>query len=136
MDHTSKRSIPSLFSRLAIASVVALAPVTASADIYQLTDADGFVLFKNKPTGNPTAKVYLKGSQSPAVGPSGAVSSTPNVRPGVTPWAPQDRDPSRYTRYDETIRHAAMLYQIPEPLIRAIIKCESDYDPRAVSPAG
>lgn len=136
MDHAAKSRIPSLFSRLAIASAVLLAPLTAAADIYQWTDADGVVHFTNKPTGNPTAKVYLKGSQSAAVGPSGAVSTTPNVRPGVTPWAPQDRDPSRYTRYDETIRHAAMLYQIPEPLIRAIIKCESDYDPRAVSPAG
>lgn len=124
----------SRFSRLAVLGVVVLAPLTAAADIYQWTDADGVVHFTNKPTGNSTAKVYLKGSTTS--GASGASGTTPTVRPGVTPWAPQDRDPSRYTRYDETIRHAAMLYQIPEPLIRAIIKCESDYDPRAVSPAG
>ena len=34
------------------------------------------------------------------------------------------------------IRQAATLYQIPEQLVRAIIRCESDYDPRAVSVAG
>ncbi len=119
----------SRFSRAAAIVAVLAAPFTAAADIYQWTDADGVVHFTNKPTGNPTAKVYLKGAATPST-----ASLTP--RPGVTPWAPQDRDPNRYTRYDETIRQAAMLYQIPEPLIRAIIKCESDYDPRAVSYAG
>jgi soluble lytic murein transglycosylase-like protein len=57
-------------------------------------------------------------------------------RPGVTPYAPQDRDVARFTRYDEHIRAAATLYQIPEQLIRAVIKVESDFDPRAISSAG
>src|SRR6185312_14195980 len=34
------------------------------------------------------------------------------------------------------IREAATLYQIPEELVRAVIKVESDYDPRAISRAG
>ena len=34
------------------------------------------------------------------------------------------------------IREAATLYQIPEELVRAVIKVESDYDPRAVSRVG
>jgi len=111
-----------------VAGVVAL-PLAAEADIYQWTDADGVVHFTNRPTGNPAAKVYIKGAP-PGVGGSTA------VRPGVTPYAPQDRDPARYTRYDEHIRAASLLYQIPEPLVRAVIKVESDYDPRAVSYAG
>jgi soluble lytic murein transglycosylase-like protein len=105
----------------------ALLPREAEADIYQWTDAAGTVHFTNRPTANPAAKVYLKGT-SP--------SAAPTVRPGVTPFAPQDRDPARYTRYDEHIRQAAALYQIPESLVRAVIKVESDYDPRAVSYAG
>ena len=111
-----------------VAGLLAL-PLTASADIYQWQDADGVVHFTNRPTGNPAAKVYIKAP------PPGAGGSTA-VRPGVTPYAPQDRDPARYTRYDEHIRAAALLYQIPEPLVRAVIKVESDYDPRAVSYAG
>ncbi len=79
----------------------------------------------NRPNTNPGAKLYIKSTN-----PSG----TP--RPGVTPFAPQDRDLSRYTRFDEYIRQAAALYQIPEQLVRAVIKVESDYDPRAVSYAG
>ncbi len=56
--------------------------------------------------------------------------------PGVIPVAPSDHDIARYTRYDEWIRAAATLYQIPEQLVRAVIRCESDYDPRAVSVSG
>ena len=37
--------------------------------------------------------------------------------------------------YDAHIREASDLYQIPETLIRAVIKVESDYDPRVVSSA-
>ena len=49
---------------------------------------------------------------------------------------PSDHDAARFTRYDDWIRQAATLYQIPEQLVRAIIRCESDYDPRAVSVSG
>ena len=42
----------------------------------------------------------------------------------------------RGARYDEFIREASDLYALPQPLIRAIIKVESDYDPRVVSCAG
>lgn len=103
----------------------------ARADIYQWTDADGVVHFTNRNAGaNPAAKVYIKGGSSGG----GGGGTTP--RPGVVPFAPQDRDPARYTRFDEYIKAAAALYQIPEPLVRAVIKVESDYDPRAVSYAG
>lgn len=41
----------------------------------------------------------------------------------------------RATRFDDYIREASRLYRIPEALIRAVIKVESNFDPRAVSPA-
>jgi soluble lytic murein transglycosylase-like protein len=52
------------------------------------------------------------------------------------PVPPSDHDLSRFTRFDDWIRQAAGLYQIPEQLVRAVIKVESDYDPRAVSVSG
>lgn len=48
----------------------------------------------------------------------------------------RDTSPERFSRYDEHIVEAASLYQIPVPLIRAVIKVESDYDPRVVSVFG
>lgn len=48
---------------------------------------------------------------------------------------PQPGAAKRATRYDDYIREAARLYRIPEALIRAVIKVESNFDPRSVSPA-
>ncbi len=45
-------------------------------------------------------------------------------------------DPGRYTRWDEAIREAAQLYQLPETLLRAIIRQESDFNPYSVSSSG
>lgn len=98
----------------------------ARADIYTYTDGDGTVHFTNSPKGDKRYRVYIRGN--------GWRKSTP--APGVVPVPPSDRDVTRFTRYDEWIRQAAALYQIPEQLVRAVIRCESDYDPRAVSVSG
>jgi soluble lytic murein transglycosylase-like protein len=99
----------------------------ARADIYKFTDADGVVHFTTSPGGDKRYRVYIHGN---------GASSRPGVAPGVVPVPPSDHDVARYTRYDDWIRQAATLYQIPEQLVRAIIRCESDYDPRAVSVSG
>lgn len=103
----------------------ALLPGTAEADIYSFTDAEGVVHFANRPSGDPRYKLYLKSSDGPK-------------KKGFrgTPVRPSDTSVERFTRYDAWIRQAATLYQIPEALVRAVIKCESDYDPRAVSVTG
>jgi soluble lytic murein transglycosylase-like protein len=100
---------------------------TARADIYTFTDAEGVVHFTNTPHGDKRYRVYIRGN-----GPSDGRRAAP----GVVPVPPSDHDVARYTRYGEWIRQAATLYQIPEQLVRAVIRCESDYDPRAVSVSG
>ena len=128
------RSRTCIASLRVVACVGALAMSSvASADIYQYTDAEGTVHFTNRKTGDARYKVVIKGGDRPS---SSNGSSGSQVRAGVTPVPPSDRDIHRYTRYDEWIRQAASLYQIPEQLVRAIIRCESDYDPRAVSVSG
>ena len=98
----------------------------AAADIYSYTDKDGTVHLSNsrKGSGSGKYKVFVKApDRKPSRSASAAVM-------------PSDKSAERFTRYSEWIRQAATLYQIPEELVRAVIKCESDYDPRAVSPAG
>lgn len=111
-----------------VAVVSCLLAVAASgrADIYTYTDGDGTVHFTNSPKGDRRYRVYIRGN--------GWRKTTP--APGVVPVPPSDRDVGRFTRYDEWIHQAAALYQIPEQLVRAVIRCESDYDPRAVSISG
>jgi soluble lytic murein transglycosylase-like protein len=97
----------------------------ARADIYTFTDENGVVHFTNiKPTSKKKFKVYLE---------------TPDKRKakkGVTPVMPKDKSPERFHRYDAHIEEASELYKIPEPLIRAVIRVESNYDPNVVSVCG
>jgi soluble lytic murein transglycosylase-like protein len=105
-----------------LAALAVGVPGEASADIFRYTDAEGVVHFSNKPT-DARFHLYLKAPKRKA-------------RDGVVPVMPSDTSTERFTRHDEWIRQAAILYQIPEELIRAVILCESNYDPRAVSQTG
>ena len=88
---------------------------SSRADIYKTVGADGVISFTNTPKKGSSLVIRSQ--------------DRPPVR------MPGDASPARFTRYDEHIRQAAALYQIPEELIRAVIRVESDFDPRAVSPA-
>jgi soluble lytic murein transglycosylase-like protein len=112
---------PSFSLTSLLAGALVLLAGSASADIYTYTDDDGVVHFTSKP--QPGSALYLK---------------APRRRPqsGVIPVMPSDTSLERFTRYDTAIHQAATLYQIPVELVRAVIKVESDFDPRAVSPAG
>jgi soluble lytic murein transglycosylase-like protein len=88
--------------------------LTGHANIYKHVGADGVISFTSVP--NKGAKLYA-------------------VERKATALMPSDNSPERFTRYDDYIRQAATLYQIPEQLVRAVILVESDFDPRAVSPA-
>jgi soluble lytic murein transglycosylase-like protein len=109
---------------LALAGLVI--PGQADADIYSYIDSDGTVHFATTGQGDARYKLYLKSTSKTRKGSS---YTGPVIMPS-------DKSPDRFTRYDTWIRQAATLYQIPEELVRAVIKVESDYDPRAISHAG
>jgi soluble lytic murein transglycosylase-like protein len=92
------------------------------ADIYSYVDRDGTVHFTNVPGGDSRYRLYMR--------------SRDGARRRGMAVAPTDSSPERFQRYNDVIREAATLYQIPEELVRAVIKVESDYDPRAISRAG
>jgi soluble lytic murein transglycosylase-like protein len=97
-------------------------------------DGDGVVYFTNiKPTDkhHKQWKKILK--ESPEYGKAAATRGACE-RCDVVPS--RDDSADRFHRYDEYIFEAAGLYMIPASLIRAVIKVESDYDPRVVSSMG
>ncbi len=101
--------------------------VAAYADVYSYTDEDGVVHFTNiKRRGGKWKKVL---DSQPPKGSKAAVERCARCdKVGAS-----DRSPERFHRYDAFIQEASELYRIPVPLIRAIIKVESDYDPLVVS---
>lgn len=88
----------------------------ADADIYMYRDANGVYHFTNVPT-SPKYRVYVRerslARQVPA--------------PGLA------RDPSTF---DELIRKASSQHGVSMPLLKAVIKAESDFNPTAVSRKG
>lgn len=114
---TRSRRAPGWALIFAGAAAIAITSGPASADIYRSIGPDGVISFSNK--RSPGARLVARDSG--------------NRKP--TPAMPRDTSPDRYTRYDAYIHEAATLYQIPVELVRAVIKVESDFDPRAVSPA-
>jgi soluble lytic murein transglycosylase-like protein len=99
-------------------------PALSFADIYSYVDKDGVAHFTNSPHGDARYRLYMKSKE-------GAKRRAESMA-----VAPGDTSIERFSRYGDVIREAAGLYQIPEELVRAVIKVESDYDPRAISRAG
>ena len=103
--------------------------VSAHADVYSWTDEEGVAHFTNmKPKGQKWKKVL---SSEPERGSKAAAQR--GSCPRCDKITSNDQSPERFHRYDQFIAEASQLYHIPVPLIRAVIKVESDYDPRVVS---
>lgn len=103
----------------AAALALTTASVASGGEIRTWVDKDGVIHFSNQGSG--------------ASGRSGAARGAGRARGGERAAASHDE---RFLLYDEHIREAAALYQIPEALVRAVIKVESNYYEQAVSSAG
>jgi len=111
---------------LSAALAIVAVPHAARADIYQYVDRDGVIHFTNvRPRGSGW-RLVIRGD-SPGPRRSDATADRIPAR---------DTSPDRYSRFDGHIREAATLYQLPESFIRAIMRVESDFDPRVVSHVG
>jgi len=104
-----------------------LLPLRSGADIYSYIDKNGVVHFTNIPRRDRKWKRIMK---------TGPGKASAKRGKSVDRIPPRDRSPERYSRYDQHIQEAAVLYHIPVPLVRAVIQVESDFDPRVVSRAG
>ncbi len=104
--------MPAARRRSALLLVAALAGLSvtsaANADIDESVGSDGVISFSNT---TKTGKLYAKTAPQKSSSSDGISSSA----------------------YDEYIHQAAALYQIPEELVRAVIRVESGFDPRAIS---
>lgn len=99
---------------------------TAGGTFWARERSDGVVEFTNLRPVGARWKVWLKAGP----GKASALRGKTDVVP------PHDASLSRYMKYDQDIHDQQMFYGIPEALIRAVMKVESDFDPRVVSSAG
>jgi hypothetical protein len=100
--------------------------LTGGGTFWSRERSDGVVEFTNqRPVGN-NWKVWLKTGPGKAAALRGSTDVVP----------PRDGSPARYSRYDQDIHDQQLYYGIPEALIRAVMKVESDFDPHVVSSVG
>jgi soluble lytic murein transglycosylase len=96
---------------------LAFAVSSANADIYMYIDREGVMHFTNAPTeSDRDYKVYVRERSSNYSVPTASFFST--------------------DKYDDLISDASEQYGIDSQLVKAIIKAESDFNPRAVSKKG
>jgi hypothetical protein len=120
---------------IAAAMALGLAGDPARADIFSYVDDEGVIHFTNvKPKGKDKGKWEKLAFETPGDGSKASAKRGDCERCDVVPS--RDRSPERFHRYDEFIFEASELYRIPVPLIRAVTKVESDYDPQVVSSMG
>ncbi len=101
------------------------------SDIYRYVDDRGVVHFTNlRPRGKKWELVVREYSKGRRTRSASGRCRTCDVIPA------RDRSPDRFTRYDTYIFEASRLYRVPVALIKAVIKVESDFDPRVVSYKG
>lgn len=93
----------------------------AWADVFMRTDPDGVEYFTNVPSGTGYQLVLTE---------SGSATVAP-----ILPRARRDRDRGR-ERHALAVSHAAADTGLPEGLLHAVIKAESNYNANAVSPKG
>jgi len=102
-----------------LAAVLFAVPPPVSGDIYMYVDKEGVTHFTNTPA---SGKYRLFIREKP--------SNHASLFTG------RGRGAARNSRYDSHIREAAERHGVDFPLLKAIIKVESDFDSRAVSDKG
>ncbi|MCK5202526.1 MAG: transglycosylase SLT domain-containing protein, partial [Desulfobacterales bacterium] len=104
------------FSKIFVVSAIFILIATVlsvHADIYMYIDDNGVMHFTNAPTSNQHEyKVYLKERTSTS-----------------TKFHATDK-------YDKLISNASEEFNLDSRLLKAMIKAESDFDPRAISRKG
>ncbi len=91
--------------------ITAVPPLPAGADIFRFIDSRGTIHFTNVPTSSGY-KLFIK------------------------EYPRKSKKDNTTDRYDNLIAEASKRHHIPFPLLKAVIKAESNFNRRAVSRAG
>jgi soluble lytic murein transglycosylase len=105
-------------------------PAAVQCDIYKYVDKNGVMHFTNVPTASSAKfRVFLRESPVPT-------ASSAKFRIYLRESSPYLRKPETHDFFQTLIHTAAQEIGIAAPLIKAIIKAESNFNPQAVSKKG
>jgi hypothetical protein len=107
-----RKIIPFLLCLFGTMTAWGIIPAAIWADIYKLIDKNGVIHFSNVPTEQGNWKMIIKEKR---------------VHFNLGP---------NFNKYDSLIRKAAQKYNVEHALVKAVIRAESNFNPRAVSRVG
>jgi soluble lytic murein transglycosylase-like protein len=103
--------------------IAVFAATSAFADIYRYIDENGVMHFTNAPTSSAgDYKLFMRERKQPA-------PTWYDTEKAALTWYDAEK-------YDDLITAASKRHGVSFPLLKAIIKAESDFDPKAVSKKG
>ncbi len=104
----------------------------AWADIYRYETENGDILMTTEPRKGLKLLDVIHDSKKTTQKSASSASNSPKTSPKPR----QTPVPNAPTAYDAFIQEASKIYGIPAPFIKAVIKIESNFNPRAVSRTG
>ena len=132
MQRPAVPSLPRQSVLLSLALGLSLLPSGgAKAQIDRSVDSQGVISISNRSRGGGS-----RPKKASPQGPSSSIPGTSRAARSSQVIMPSDTSPARVSRYDDLLKEAAALYRLPVAYLRAIMKTESNFDPRVVSPAG
>jgi soluble lytic murein transglycosylase-like protein len=117
---------------LCVAAALVVVPAEGRADMYRCEGPGGALHFTNVRTPGMRCRVLVR-DERPSGSRRGSRAAASSRRPDA---ASLPERAERYRLYDGFIQEASALYQLPAAFIRAVVKVESDFNPRVVSSTG
>ncbi|MBK1730275.1 lytic transglycosylase domain-containing protein [Thiococcus pfennigii] len=126
-------------ARVCVIALLCWIAVPALSDVYKYTDAQGNVIFTDKPLGRKDLSLEwrrsAKGLAEENRDAQRRLLAYSRVTASGTPKASGSLA-ERRAGYDGVVRSMALRYRLSPELLHAVIRAESAYDPSAVSSAG
>ncbi len=121
-----------LLAAVGLAGLIVGATAPARADIYRCKRKDGTQHYTNIREPGRGCQLIVRSSKKSK--PKASANKKGSAAKATS--SNRSKDPARYSRYNGLIDEAAHLYQLPDTFIRAVMRVESDFNPKVVSRAG